>query len=116
VHVTVERGHVTLSGQVAWDYQRVAAERAVRGLVGVRGLSNQVHVKSPVVPQRIEQAIREALARRAERGARQVQVRVDGSKVTLRGRVHSWGERAVVRGAAWSAPGVTAVVDELEIG
>ncbi|HEX7687495.1 MAG TPA: BON domain-containing protein [Burkholderiaceae bacterium] len=116
VQVTVERGHVTLTGQVAWHYQRAAAERTVQRLVGVRGVTNQVHVKPPVARDRIEQGIHEALSRRADRSAQHVQVRVHGSRVTLSGSVHSWGERDAVCGAAWSAPGVTSVVDEMVVG
>jgi len=116
IRVTVEDGHVTLAGDVAWGYQREAAERAVRELHGVRGLTNQVHVKPAVPPERVAQRIHAALARRADREARHVDVRVEGSKVTVSGRVGSWAERDAVRGAAWSAPGVSVVVDDLVVG
>lgn len=115
VMATVERGHVTLTGEVAWSYQRVAAERAVRGLLGVRGMTNQVHVRPSVNAAKIEQGIHDALARHAERDAQQVGVQVQGSKVTLTGSVHSWSERDAACGAAWSSPGVSVVVDELSI-
>ena len=115
VLATVERGHVTLTGEVAWSYQRVAAERAVRGLLGVRGVTNQVHVKPSVSAAKIEKGIHDALARHAERDAQRVQVLVQGSKVTLSGSVHSWSERDAACTAAWSSPGVAVVVDELSI-
>jgi osmotically-inducible protein OsmY len=115
VMATVEGGRVTLTGEVAWSYQRIAAERAVRGLFGVRGVTNQVHVKPSVTAQKIEQGIRDALARQGARDAEQVQVRVQGSKVTLSGSVHSWAERDAACGAAWSSRGVAVVVDDLSI-
>jgi len=115
VLATVEKGHVTLTGQVAWAYQRKAAERAVRGLIGVRGVANQVHVKPLVTIGQVEQRIQGALARHAERDAKHVSVRVDGSKVTVAGRVHSLAERDAVCGAAWSSPGVALVVDDLVV-
>ncbi len=113
VHVTVEKGRVSLSGQVEWDYQRRAAERAVQALAGVVGVGNQIVVKPRISPVDIQRGIERALNRHAEREARHVQVLVEGSRVTLRGPVGSWAERQAVQGAAWAAPGVTAVHNEL---
>jgi len=115
VMATVERGHVTLTGDVSWSYQRVAAERAVRGLLGVRGVTNQVHVRPSVNASNIEQGIHDALVRQGEREAQRIKVQVQGSKVTLSGSVHSWSERDAACGAAWSSPGVTLLVDELTL-
>jgi len=115
VLATVEKGYITLTGHVAWGYQRKAAERAVRGLIGVRGIANQVHVKPLVTSGQVEQRIQGALARHAERDAKHVNVRVDGSKVIVSGRVHSLAERDAVCGAAWSSPGVALVVDDLVV-
>lgn len=116
VQVTVEGGHVTLTGEVTWGFQRAAAAQAVRDLLGVRGLSNQLEVRPPASRDRIEQGIHDALARHADREARRVEVRVAGSTVTVRGRVGTWAERDAVRGVAWSSPGVTLVVDEMTVG
>lgn len=113
VLATVEKGYVTLTGQVGWAYQRKAAERAVHELIGVRGVANQVHVTPQVTGGQVEQRIQGALARHAERDAKHVNVRVDGAKVTVSGRVHSLAERDAVCGAAWSTPGVALVVDDL---
>ena len=115
VLATVEKGHITLTGQVAWDFQRSAAERAVRELIGVRGLANQVHVKPLATSAQVSERIEGALARHAQRDARHVNVRVEGAKVTVSGHVHSLAERDAVRGAAWSSPGVAVVVDDLVV-
>jgi len=115
VMATVEKGQITLTGQVDWGYQRAAAEQAMHELIGVRGVANQVHVKPQVTNTQVEQRIKGALARHAERDAKHVNVRVDGSKVTVSGHVHSLAERDAVCGAAWSSPGVAVVVDDLVV-
>ncbi|MBB1602453.1 BON domain-containing protein [Variovorax sp. UMC13] len=109
----VEKGWLTLNGEVEWDYQRSAAESAVRDLMGVTGVSNLVKVKPKVSPADVEKKIHEALARQADREANRLAITVDGSQVTLRGTVHSWTERNAVQGAAWATPGVSVVVNDL---
>ncbi|BEP55556.1 BON domain-containing protein [Variovorax sp. V118] len=109
----VEKGWLTLNGEVEWEYQRSAAEVAVRDLMGVTGVSNLVKVKPKVSPADVEKKIHEALARQAAREANRLAITVDGSQVTLRGTVHSWTERDAVQGAAWATPGVSVVVNDL---
>lgn len=111
----VEKGWLTLNGEVEWEYQRRAAETAVRNLMGVKGVSNLVNVTPKIRPADIEKKIRDALARQAEREARHVAISVDGSRVTLRGKVNSLAERNAVHGAAWAAPGVSMVVNDLVV-
>jgi osmotically-inducible protein OsmY len=113
IHPMVEKGWLTLNGEVEWDYQRSAAESAVCNLMGVTGVSNLVKVKPKVSPADIEKKIHDALSRQADREARQLAITVNGSQVTLRGTVHSWTERDAVQGAAWATPGVTVVVNDL---
>jgi len=113
VRPMVEKGWVTLNGDVEWEYQRSAAENAVRDLMGVTGVSNLVKVKPKVSPADVEKKIHEALSRQAEREANRLAITVNGSQVTLRGTVHSWSERDAVQGAAWATPGVSVVVNDL---
>lgn len=113
IRVLVENGAVTLSGQVEWQYQRQAAEDSVRDLMGVRSVANQVVVRPKFTPADVEAKIESALKRQAEREARQIEILANGSEVTLRGSVHSWAERRAAEGAAWSAPGVAHVVNNL---
>ena len=115
IHIKVENGWITLTGEVDWDYQRRAAERALRDLLGVVGVKNLIAVKARVSIPDVQKKITEALERQAETEAKQVQVLVNGSRVTLRGRVHSWPERQAAQIAAWSAPGVTNVVNEIAL-
>jgi osmotically-inducible protein OsmY len=115
VKVKVEKGWVTLSGEVDWEFQRRAAEKAVRPVAGVLGVYNMVSLKPQVAPGDVSQRIGDALSRHAEREARKITVSVTGSTATLRGRVDSLSERNAAQGAAWSAPGITRVINELTI-
>jgi osmotically-inducible protein OsmY len=117
IHVTVTRGWVTLSGEVEWEYQRRAAERAVRRLSGVRGVTNQVSVRPRVrlEPEEFRRRIEEALARSVETAGNRVVVAVDGEKVILTGTVRSWLERDEAERIAWSAPGVVSVENRIVV-
>jgi len=115
INLTVDHGWVTLRGEVEWDYQRRSVEKAIRPLIGVVGISNDIKLR--VRPQATDLArnIESALLRQAIREARHIEVAVDGNTVKLTGTVHSWHERAAAQGVAWSAPGVHSVVNELRI-
>jgi osmotically-inducible protein OsmY len=113
IHPMVENGWVTLNGEVEWDYQRRAAEVAVRDLLGVTGVSNRVVVKPKFTAADVEKKIREALERQADREAERIKIEVNGAHVTLSGKVHTWAERKAAQGAAWSAPGVANVINNL---
>lgn len=115
VKVMVEKGWVTLSGEVDWEYQRNYAMKAVRPLTGVLGVTNSMSVKPLVTPANIKNRIQGALERQADREAKNIEVVVSGHAVTLKGQVHSWAERTAAQGAAWSAPGITSVVNELRV-
>lgn len=115
IKVKVEKGWVTLSGKVEWDFQQREAEHAVRPLMGVVGVSNSVTLKQKVTPVDVASRIKDALTRQAEREAKNIAISVTGSTVTLRGQVHSWAERTAAQSAAWSAPGVSIVVNDLKV-
>lgn len=113
--VTVEKGWLTLSGIVDWQYQRQAAANAVRYLVGVTGVSNQIGIRQGVATASVQQEIEAALARRSKVEAARIHVAVDGNTVTLTGAINSWSEREAAREAAWGAPGVMHVTDEMRL-
>lgn len=115
IRLTVENGLVTLQGQLDWEYERQSAEKAIRPLLGVVGIHNQITLKPRPVPADITNRITDALQRQALHEAKRVQIDVDGSTVTLHGQVHSWRERNAVQAAAWAAPGVQSVNNELRV-
>lgn len=116
VKASVEEGWVELTGEVEWEYQRTAAESCARGLTGVKGVSNNITIKAKKIePAVVKQKIEEALKREAETEARSIAVEVRGSKVILSGKVHSFTEMNDAKWAAWSAPGVVTVENNLNI-
>jgi osmotically-inducible protein OsmY len=115
VSIKVDNGWVYLTGEVKWGYQKDAAKNAVENLLGVRGVSNAVTLKQTVEPYQVKEKIKKALERSAEIEAQNINVIVDGHKVKLRGKVHSWTEKDEARRAAFLAPGVYEVENELEV-
>ena len=115
LNVTIAKGWVTLSGAVAYQYQRIDALRVINRIAGIRGITSLITVKTLLDPTNIKQDIEQALVRNAETDAKGIRVEVRDNTVILRGVVHSFGERDAAERSAWSAPGVTAVDNELTI-
>ena len=113
ISVTVDHGWVTLRGEVEWDFQRRSVEKAIRPLMGVVGIGNEITLRARPQAANLSRKIEDALTRQAIREAQRIKVSVDGSTVKLTGTVHSWQERDAAQGAAWAAPGVHAVINEL---
>jgi len=115
IQAKVEDGWVTLEGTVDWQFQRNAAERAVRYLGGIKGVTNLVTIAPMASPYDVAQRIKAALHRTAELEAKRVEVTARDGKVVLTGSVRSWPERADIERAAWSAAGVMSVDDRLAV-
>ena len=113
--VTVAKGWVTLKGEVEWQFQKQDAERVVRRLTGVKGVTNLITVKPRVTASELKQKIEQALIRNAETDAERITVEVKGTTATLKGTVRSWAERQEAERAAWSAPGITSVENRITV-
>lgn len=115
VIVKVENGWVYLTGEVKWSYQKYSASNAIKNLVGVKGVSNNIKLKQTVKPVLVKDTIEEAFERSARIDAKSIVVTADGSTVTLSGKVHSIKEKEEAEKAAYRAPGVLDVVNKLKI-
>jgi osmotically-inducible protein OsmY len=115
VKVKAEKGWITLSGEVEWDYQRKGAGDAIRHLMGVTGVSDEIAVKPRASVSAVKSDIEAALKRHAQAEAQHITVEVRGSDVTLGGKVHTWSERELAASSAWATPGVRNVVDNITI-
>ncbi|CAG9166023.1 BON domain-containing protein [Cupriavidus pampae] len=116
LQLEVEDGCVTLRGSVQWGFQRRTAESAVSHIRGVRGVRNEIVVRPKLVPEEVEGKIEGALRRHAEREAQHIKVKASAGVVTLEGKVGTLAERRAAAGAAWSAPGVSEVINHLQVG
>jgi osmotically-inducible protein OsmY len=115
IQVKVEKGQVTLAGEVDWDYQRHNSELVVLPLTGVVGVNNNITLKARESSQYVAQRIQDALMRYAEEEAKRIEVTVHAGTATLRGMVGTFDERTAVQVAAWSAPGISRVVNEIRV-
>lgn len=113
ISVKVEKGWLTLTGQVEWDYERTAAIDDLRKLRGVKGISNEVRLRARISAHDVETRIKRALERSADLEAERITVSVDNGTVRLEGRVDTWADRQTVERAAWAVPGVRTVQDNL---
>jgi len=116
IEVKVDNGWVYLNGQVEWEYEKRTAESAIKNLLGVRGVTNNISIKSKVIDAvEIKNKISEAFHRNARLDSNAVRVEVVGSTVTLKGTVRSWTEKEEAERVAWSSPGVLTVDNRIEI-
>jgi osmotically-inducible protein OsmY len=115
IQAKVEGGHITLTGTVNWKYQSDAAKFRLSNLPGVKAVVNLVKVKAKPAPADIRARIEKALMRNAQTEAKGISVTVDQGRVTLKGNIDAWHDREIAEQAAWSAPGVVAVDDQLRL-
>jgi osmotically-inducible protein OsmY len=115
IKIVVDKGVVTLEGEVQWQYQRERAELSVQNVRGVTGIINLIAVRPHVAPVEIRHRIEKALRRAAQLDASRISVEANGAEVILRGTVRSWAERERAERAAWNAPGVTNVDNRLKV-
>jgi osmotically-inducible protein OsmY len=115
IMVKVEDGVVSLEGMVDWEYQRTGANRSIDCLAGVKAVHNFITLKPSITPGNVKQIITAAFERIATIDAEKIFVEVNGGKVILSGKVRSFAEQEDAVNAAWSAPGVIEVINNMEL-
>jgi osmotically-inducible protein OsmY len=115
IRIKVEKGVVTLTGDVEWQFQKTEAGEAVHKLTGVVGVINQIRVSSPVQAAEVKDTIQKALHRNTDIEAARITVETDGGRVILGGTVRASYEREIAERAAWSTPGVVEVLDRIAV-
>lgn len=116
IKAIVDNGNIRLEGQVQWGYQRQRAESAVRHLSGVKNVFNQIKIVPAVAAKDVLGEIQSAFQRSAQIEANRIRIEVSDGAVILNGTVKTWTERQEAESAAWMAPGVTQVRNNLTIG
>jgi len=115
VTAKVHNGMATLEGQVTWHFQRESAERAVRNLSGVISIFNSISIKPETSVAQVKEKVEAALQRQAKADAKSIRVDLSGGMVTLTGHASSWQSIEDAANAAWAAPGVTQVIDQVKM-
>jgi len=115
IKVMVEKGFITLTGEVDWQYQRLAATDSVRFLSGVTGVSDQIAIRPSLKVTAVKSDIDNALKRAAIADAKKIHVEIHGADVTLTGKVQNWAERETATTSAWRTPGVQSVIDKMTV-
>jgi osmotically-inducible protein OsmY len=117
VDAKVEDGFVTLTGTADWQYQRDEADYLASNIVGTLDVFNEIELKHPTPSTGdVRHSIKKAFKRNAALDAEDLSVSSDNGTVTINGTVRSWAEHDEALDAAWAAPGVTSVHDEMTVG
>ena len=115
VEIRVEKGWITLNGEVDWQFQKEASAQAVRTLIGVVGVSNLIEIKPTVNADDVGRNITRALHRSWFYDPNTIEVSAQGGKIRLTGHVTTWNARDLAGNTAWSAPGATFVENEIAV-
>ncbi len=117
VDAKVEDGFVTLNGTTEWQYQRDEADFVASNIVGTLDVVDEIELTYPTPNAGdVQESIKKAFKRNAAIDADDLYISSDDGTVTINGNVNSWAEHDEALDAAWAAPGVTSVHDEMTVG
>jgi len=115
IKIQVADGWITLEGTVEWHYQRMAAEQALKDLMGLKGITNKIMVQPTARSQQEKKQVALAFERDAWLFSYRINVRVVGDKIVLEGKVPSIASRIAAECSAWNTPGVHHVQNDLVV-
>ncbi|MEO8253301.1 MAG: BON domain-containing protein [Flavobacterium sp.] len=115
IKVKVEDGWVTLDGELSWNYERDAAKSSINYLMGVKGITCNIKIKSEVHDAVEKKEVEVALARHWSINSKDIHVSAIGKNVTLTGHVASLYQKEEAGRIAWSMPGVWTVENDLKV-
>ena len=115
IKVKVENGWITLSGELSWNYQKEAAKKSINNLKGVKGVTNNITIKSDTHDALEQKDVEDALDRNWSINTNDITVKVSGTKVTLAGTDSSWYQKDEAGRIAWKTPGIWSVDNELKV-
>jgi osmotically-inducible protein OsmY len=115
VHVMVEKGWITLTGAVDWEYQKLSLKHSLSSLMGVTGVSDHISITPTISSGSVKADIESALRRRSRFNEHGISVQVNQADVTLSGSVDNWSERELANHTAWGTPGVHSVVNNITV-
>lgn len=115
IQIKVEKGWVTLEGQVTWNYQKEAANKSIGHLTGVKGVTNRIKIKSEIQDEIEKKNIVRALESNWTLHSENIFVKIDGTTVTLTGAVSSLFQKDLAEKIVWKTPGIWLVNNQLVV-
>jgi len=113
--VKVEDGWVTLEGELTWNFQRQDAKTAISFLPGVKGVTNEIKIKSDIKDAIEKKDVEKALARSWSLNAKDITVTVNGTNVKLTGFVDSVYQKDQAEKIVWKTPGIWSIDNDLVV-
>jgi osmotically-inducible protein OsmY len=116
IDATATDGYVTLTGTATWQYERDEADYVAANVAGALDVFDEIQI-TPTTPKAddVQNSITKAFKRNAAFDANDLTITTNNGSVTINGTVHSWAEHDEALDAAWAAPGVTTVYDDMTI-
>jgi osmotically-inducible protein OsmY len=113
ISIKVENGWVTLDGELPWNFQREAAKDAIHYLHGIKGVNNNIKIKTEIKEAHEQKQLEDTISRNWSIDFSNIEVSVSGATATLSGSVISLYQKQEAGMIAWDTPGIWNVKNEL---